>query len=214
MNPISISLVDDHPMFRNGIAGLISGFDGYCILNQSGNGKEFIESVMAGQVPDMVILDFQMPVMNGEETALWIKQNQPSIKVLSLTMFDDEQHILKMIKAGARGYVLKSAEPDEIKLALDQVWTKNFYHSDLVSNLLMKNLRGEQEISKALILPAREMEFLQFICTDLAYKEIADRMGISVRTVDTYREVLFEKSGTKSRVGLALFAVKHGLVKV
>ena len=107
MNKTSVSLVDDHPMFRNGMAGLIADFEGYHVLNQSGNGREFIEKVIAGQVPDIAILDFQMPVMNGEETALWIKKNHPSIKVLSLSMFDDEQHILRMIKAGARGYVLR-----------------------------------------------------------------------------------------------------------
>jgi two-component system, NarL family, invasion response regulator UvrY len=213
MSTISISLVDDHPMFRNGIAGLINDFEGYTILNQTGNGKEFIELVQAGQVPDIAILDFQMPVMNGEETALWLKQNYPSIKVLSLSMFDDEVHVLKMIRAGARGYVLKSAEPEEIKMALDQVTTKNFYHSELVSNTLMKNLRGEHGIS-GLVLAEREVEFLKLICTEMTYKEIADQLQITVRVVDTYRETLFEKTKTKSRVGLALFAIKYEIVKL
>jgi two-component system, NarL family, invasion response regulator UvrY len=204
--------VDDHPMFRNGMAGLIESFEGYSILNQSGNGKEFIKLVEAGQVPDIAILDFQMPAMNGEETAIWIKQNRPSIKVLSLTMFDDEHHILRMIKAGARGYVLKSADPDEVKLALDQVWTKNFYHSELVSNALMKTMRDEQGIPVNLVLPEKELEMLRLICSELTYKEIADRLNISPRAVDSFREQMFEKTNTKSRVGLVLFAVKHGLV--
>jgi two-component system, NarL family, invasion response regulator UvrY len=214
MKMISISLVDDHPMFRNGMAGLIQSFEGYSLLNQSGNGKEFIDLVQAGQVPDIAILDFQMPVMNGEETALWLKQHYPSIKVLSLTMFDDERHILKMIKAGARGYVLKSAEPEEMKLALDQIWTKGFYHTELVSSALMKNLQGEKNSAARFEFSEKEMEFLNLICTEMTYKEIADQMQISVRAVDTLREVMFERTNTKSRVGLALFGIKSELVKI
>ncbi len=216
MSKISVSLVDDHPMFRNGMAGLIDDFDGYFVLNQSGNGKEFIEKVKAGQVPDIAILDFQMPVMNGEETAAWIKQHQPSIKVLSLSMFDDEQHILRMIKAGARGYILKSAEAEEMKLALDQVSTKHFYHTDLVSNTLMNNfLSGDPVIpSNQLNLEEKEKEFLQLICTELTYKEIAERMNVSERITDGLRETLFEKFHTKTRIGLVLFAIKNDMVRV
>lgn len=216
MSKISVSLVDDHPMFRNGMAGLIDDFDGYFVLNQSGNGQEFIEKVKAGQVPEIAILDFQMPVMSGEETALWIKQHMPSIKVLSLSMFDDEQHILRMIKAGARGYILKSSEAEEMKLALDQVATKNFYHSELVSNTLMKNfLTGDTVISGSqLTLEEKEQEFLQMLCTELTYKEIAERLKVTERVVDGYREILFARFHIKTRIGLVLFAIKNDMVRL
>jgi DNA-binding NarL/FixJ family response regulator len=157
-----------------------------------------------------------MPVMNGEVTAHWIKQHAPSIKVLALTMHDDEHHILKMIKAGARGYILKNAEPDEIKLALDQIWAKNFYHSELVSSTLRRNLAGDEPGSNLKLMNPtdRDLEFLRLVCTELTYKEIADKMNISARTVDSYRETMFEKSNAKTRVGLALFAIKHDLVRL
>jgi DNA-binding NarL/FixJ family response regulator len=213
---VTVSIVDDHRLFRNGIAELIAHFDEYKVISQSGNGKEFIESVQLGVVPEMVILDIQMPEMDGEETAKWIKQNQPHVKILALTMHDDERNILRMIKAGARGYVLKNAEPDELKLALDQIWARGFYHSDLVSDTLRRNFVGvDSEVSVSqLTLHEKEREFLQLICTELTYKEIAELLNISTRTVDGYREILFEKFQAKSRVGLVIFAVKNDLVKL
>jgi DNA-binding NarL/FixJ family response regulator len=215
MEKISVSIVDDHKLFRNGIAELIGHFEEYRVISQSGNGKEFIESIESGIIPQMAILDIQMPVMNGEETAKWLQVNQPQIKVLALSMHDDERNILRMVKAGARGYVLKSAEPEELKLAMDQIWLRNFYHSDLVAKVLVKNLiHGGEPTPIQFNLAPQELQFLQLICSDMTYKEIADEMVISTRVVDSIRENLFERFSTKSRIGLAMFAIKNDLVKV
>jgi two-component system invasion response regulator UvrY len=216
MEKISISLVDDHVLFRNGIAQLVQNFSEYKVVNQSSNGKEFIEWIQAGNRTDIVILDIQMPVMDGEFTARWLHQNEPKIKVLALSMFDDEHHVLKMIKAGARGYILKNAEPDELRLALDQIWHRNLYHSELVSNAMMKSLAdGSGSDQKEFIkLHEKEREFLQFLCSDLTYKEISGKMNVAVRTVDTYRENLFNRFNIKSRIGLVLFAIRNELVKI
>jgi DNA-binding NarL/FixJ family response regulator len=185
-------------------------------MNQFGGGQEFIDSINAGEIPELVILDVQMPGMDGEATARWLKKSHPVIKVLSLTMHDDEYNILRMIKAGARGYILKSAEPGELKLALDQVVHHNYYHSDLVANTLMRNLThpGGETKSPQLNLMNKDLEFLQLICTELTYKEIADKLQVSIRTVDGYRESLFDRCQAKSRVGLAIFAIKNKLVKI
>jgi len=216
MEKISISLVDDHVLFRNGIAQLVQNFSQYKVVNQSSNGKEFIEWLQAGNRTDIVILDIQMPMMDGESTARWLHQNEPKIKVLALSMFDDEHHVLKMIKAGARGYILKNAEPDELRLALDQIWHKNLYHSELVSNAMMKSLvDGNVSDQKDFIkLHDKEREFLQLLCSDLTYKEISGKMNVAVRTVDTYRENLFNRFNIKSRIGLVLFAIRNEIVKI
>jgi len=215
MEKIKVTIVDDHNLFREGICELIGRFEGYQVLNQFGGGKEFMKAIQAGEIPDLVILDIQMPGMDGEEVARWLKQNRPEVKILSLTMHDDEYNILRMIKAGARGYVLKSAEPNELNLALNQVVHHNYYHSELVANALMQNLTKKEEAqTPQLSLLKKDIEFLQLICSELTYKEIADRLQVSIRTVDGYRESLFERCQAKSRVGLAIFAIKNNLVKI
>jgi DNA-binding NarL/FixJ family response regulator len=216
MGKINVSIVDDHPLFRQGMAELINHFEGYQVLSQFGGGKEFLESIQLGHIPEIAILDIQMPGMNGEEIALWLKQYQPDIKVLSLSMHDDEVNILRMIKAGSRGYLLKSAEPDELKLALDNVVQHNYYHTELVTNTLMKSASPVNESQSVLQMDFlnKDLEFLRLVCTELTYKQIADQLNVSMRTIDSYRESLFERCQAKSRVGLAIFAIKNNLVKI
>lgn len=212
--PITVALVDDHVLFRKGMSGLVNGFDGYRVIHQSGNGIEFIENCKHA-VPDVVLLDFQMPIMDGEQTAQWAKQNLPHAKVLALSMYDAEQNVIKMIKAGARGYLLKNAEPTELKLALDHVISRGVYHSELVSSAMMKNFHGEVAAApdpKTIV--GKELEFLQLACSERTYKEIADSMHVSERAVDAYREHLFTRFQIKSRVGLVLFALRHRLIDV
>jgi DNA-binding NarL/FixJ family response regulator len=197
------------------MAELVAQFDGYRVSGQAANGKEFIEWLGLGANPD-IILDVQMPVMNGEQTAQWLKINRPGIKILVLTMHDDETSILKMIRAGVGGYILKDSEPAQLKTALDSIRDKGVYHSDLVSNTLKRVALAEPNVQPAtpIHFTSRELEFIRLACSDLTYKEIAMQMDCGTRTIDSYRDEVFNKIGTKSRVGLALFAVKHNLVKI
>lgn len=166
-------------------------------------------------MPDIVLLDINMPQMDGYETALWIKQNCPLVKVLALSMYDDENAIIRMLKNGASGYILKDSDPSELRIAIDAVLVKGFYHSEMVTGRLIHSIvkmQDEQPSSEK--LNDREVEFLKLACTEMTYKEIADHMHLSPRTIDGYRDALFEKLGLKSRVGLVLYTIKHGIVKV
>lgn len=205
---IHIAIADDHALFRKGLSELISGFDNMVILFDAANGNELIDKLRsAKKLPDICILDINMPVMNGYETAEKIKQEWPQLKVLALSMLDTEFNIIKMIKAGARGYVLKDAEPKELQKALIAVHKEGFYHSDLVtSRLRMKD--------GPLSLTDKEELFLSFCCSELTYRDIAERMNVSPRTVDGYRDILFAKLDIKSRTGLAIYAIKSGLVTI
>lgn len=213
----SVFLVDDHNLLRNGMAELVAQFEGYRVNGQAANGKEFIDWLGLGANPDIVILDVQMPIMNGQQTALWLKENRPNIKILVLTMHDDETNILGMIRAGVCGYILKDSDPSQLKTALDSIRDSGVYHSDLVANTLKRVALAEPATvpaTQSIHFTARELEFIRLACSDLTYKEIAGEMDCATRTIDSYRDEVFEKIGTKSRVGLALYAVKHNLVKI
>lgn len=211
----SVCLVDDHSLIRNGMTEIVNHFEGYTVIGQAANGKEFVDMVQQGVKPDVVILDIQMPVMNGEETAKWLRQHHPDIKILVLTMHDDERNIIRMIRAGAKGYILKDADPDQLKEALDQVKSKGDYHSELVSNAFKKIALGEPSAMTTLVhFTEREKQFIKLACSELTYKEIADKMNCSARTIDGHRDDVFAKLGIKNRIGLALFAIKTGIVEI
>jgi DNA-binding NarL/FixJ family response regulator len=215
----SIALVDDHTLLRNGLAALINSFEGYAVLFEAGNGKEFIAQLKTNSAPDIVLLDITMPEMNGLETATWIKQNLPSAKVLVLTVLDVDSVIISMLKRGARGYLLKDSKPTVFKAALDSIRDTGFYMNELVSNKMLNYLKEEKEHKlpqPALVstLTENEVEFLRLACSEKTNKEIADKMQLSVRTIDGYRDELIKKLGVQSRVGLVIFAIKNGLYEV
>lgn len=214
---IKIALVDDHVMLRNGLATLIRGI-GFDICFEANNGEECIRCMKAGQIPQVVLMDINMPLKDGFETTLWITRNFPDIKVLALTMVDDENAVIRMLKNGAIGYLLKESGPDELKTAIYAAAEKGFYYSEMVTGRLVHSVRGGDEVSKTsqqvLHLTDKEIEFLKLACSELTYKEIADKMQVSPRTVDTYRDHLFEKLGLKTRTGLVIYSIKNGIVKV
>ncbi|WP_153800138.1 response regulator transcription factor [Foetidibacter luteolus] len=218
MKPFSVALADDHVLIRNGLAGLINTFDGYHVSMQAINGQELADKIKAGQVPDVILLDINMPKKDGYETAHWLKNNYPDVKVLALSMYDNETAIIRMLKNGARGYVLKDAEPSDLKRALDDVVHKGFYYSELVTGHLINTIHkmGDDNGNGKNILQLndREVDFLKYACTELTYKEIADKMYLSPRTIDGYRDALFEKLNIKTRVGLAIYAIKNGIVNI
>lgn len=212
-----IVLTDDHSLLRNGLASLVQSL-GHTVLFEADNGKDFVSKLDTRQLPDMVLLDINMPEMDGYETAQWIKTNHPDIKVLALSMYDNETSIIRMLKCGAKGYILKDSEPAELKAAIDDVMTKDFYYSDLVSGKLIHAINKMNDDSgdlKSLVpLNDRETDFLKYTCTELTYKEIADKMFVSPRTIDGYRDALFEKLHVKTRVGLVMYAIRNGIVNV
>lgn len=218
MNNINLKvvLVDDHVMLRNGLAAVIKDF-GYTVLFEANNGKELQTKLDKENLPDLVILDINMKIMDGYETALWLKQTYPLIKVLALSMYDDENAIIKMLKNGARGYILKDNEPGELQTALGDVINKGYYYSELVTGKLIHSInKSDNEASDGNIskLNEREIEFLKMTCSELTYKEIAAQMHLSPRTIDGYRDALFEKLNIKTRTGLAIYAIKNGLVQI
>jgi two-component system, NarL family, invasion response regulator UvrY len=215
---IKVALADDHVLLRNGLAGLVNSFDNYTVIFEADNGKEFQQKINAGNLPQLVLMDINMPEMDGYETTLWLKRNHPDIKVLTLSMYDNENAIIRMLRNGARGYLLKDTEPKEFKQALDAIMQKGFYYSELVTGKLIHAVNSitddGNELASSVKLSDREIEFLKYICTEMTYKEIAEKMFLSPRTIDGYRDALFEKLNIKTRTGLVIFAIKNNLVQL
>lgn len=213
----NIVLVDDHGLLRNGLAELVKS-QGHTVLFEADNGKDFMAKLNTKLLPDVVLMDINMPEMDGFETTLWLKQNHPDVKVLALSMYDNETSIIRMLKCGAKGYILKDSEPAELKTAIEDIISKGFYYSDLVSGKLMhaiNKMDDDGDGLKSLVsLNDRETDFLKYACTELTYKEIADKMFVSPRTIDGYRDALFDKLKVKTRVGLVMYAIKNGIVNI
>lgn len=213
---IQVGIADDHSLLRNALANLINTFEGYSILFEADNGKDLRNKIMQHMVPDIVLLDVNMPEMDGFETTQWLHKNYPHIRVLALSMLSDEKTIIKMFRLGAKGYLLKNAEPTELREALDSLMDKNVYLSEYVSGKLVSGLQQTdlEASSREVVLNEKEREFLRWVCSELSYKDIAAKMYISARTADDYRQSLFNKLKVHSRVGLVMYAIKHGIVEV
>jgi two-component system, NarL family, invasion response regulator UvrY len=211
---IQVAIVDDHTLLRKALGKLVSSFDNYAILFEAGNGKEIKEKITKHIIPDIILLDVNMPEMDGYETVSWLYKNYPQIKVLALSMFSDELTIIKMLRLGAKGYILKNIDPEELKEALDSVMQKNFYLSDFISGKIISGLHKDLDReADPVTLTEKEKEFLGLICSDITYKDIAAKMFVSPRTIDEYRNHLFEKLKVKSRVGLVMYAIRNGLAE-
>lgn len=212
----AIVLVDDHVLLRNGLSSLIKSL-GHEVIFEADNGEDFCKKLDTTKPPEIILLDINMPGMDGYQTCQWLKKNHPDIKVLALSMYDNETAIINMLKSGAKGYILKDSDPLQLKNALHDLEHKGYYYSDLVNGKLIHaiNHLDEKEASKKTnLLSDREKDFLKYSCTELTYKEIADKMFVSPRTIDGYRDALFEKLQIKTRVGLAVYAIKNGLVDI
>lgn len=207
----SIVIIDDHVLIANALRSIISNFSQFKVLYVCGSGKEFINNVKGQQVPDIILLDVNMPVMDGFETSKWIKENYPKVKIMALSMQDDEQSLIKMIRNGARGYLLKNILPTELDKALTKLVDKGYFFPEWASQKVFTSI-GEHTINVNLKndLSDREIEFLKYAATEKTYKEIAEEMFCSPRTIENYRDSLFEKLNIKSRVGLAAYAIRNG----
>ncbi len=206
----SIVIVDDHILIAKAIGSILANFDQFEVLYECENGKELQERCK-DSVPHIVLLDISMPVMDGFETAKWLKATHPEVLVMALSMQDDEQSLIRMIKCGAKGYLLKNVHPIELENALNNLIRTGYYYPDWATHKIVTSIGNSDNPSETEIhLSEREEEFLRYCVTEMSYKEIGDKMFCSSRTIETYRDNLFEKFGLKSRVGLAVYAIKNG----
>ena len=213
---IRIAIVDDHKLFREGIGRLITSLnDKYQVVMESSNGQDFLNRLPVEHNLDVVVVDLDMPVMSGYELAMHLKENGPKLNLLALTMHgEDEQSIIKMIRAGVKGYLSKDVEPNELKAAIASVSKGTFHFNEALSGKMLEIIIDDKANTYEIELNDREMQFLELACSELTYKEIADRMHLSPKTIDGYRAALFDRFEIKSRVGLVLFALKRSLVEL
>lgn len=203
----TVAIVDDHTLFAQSLKNLIDSFEDYEVSGIYKNGRELIHQFEANRAkPNLVLLDIKMPIMDGSETMCWLKKNHPNQKVLALSMEDDEETITFMVKQGCRGYLLKDIDPDGFKFALNKVIEEGYFYTDAVSDAIKNR---EKSLSK---LTKRETEFLSLACTEMTYKEVASEMNLSPKTIDGYRESLFQKLNVRSRTGLVLYAIKNRIL--
>ncbi|OKS88664.1 response regulator transcription factor [Mucilaginibacter polytrichastri] len=208
---INIAIIDDHTLFRTGVASLLREFDELHVEFEAENGLQMQQMLLTHRQPDIILMDINMPLMDGFESTRWLKINYPPINVLALSMYEDDDAVIKMIKNGACGYVLKQTKPKELLEALKIVYQKGVFLNELVSGKLIRSISAENSEPK---FSDREIEFLKLCCSELTYKEIADKMCVSPRTVDNYREALFQKLNLKARSGLVLYAIKKKIFKI
>jgi DNA-binding NarL/FixJ family response regulator len=210
-----IILADDHVVLRDALANLVNSFKEFQVIATADDGRYLIQEIQEGIIPDLVLLDLSMPVLDGYKTAQWLYDHHPSIKIVVLTMHDSEISLIRLLKIGVRGFLKKDIHPKELEQALLSVAQGGYYYSHVTTGKLAavfeKSHRTNSSFEKGLI-NAAEIEFLKLAASDKTYKEIADELNLSPSTIDNYREVLFAKLSVKSRVGLAIYAVKNGIV--
>jgi len=212
MSKIDIIIVDDHMLFSQALTGLVNLIDNFNVIKVLNNGAEVVDYFSnKNPQPDLVLMDIQMPVMNGVDATNWLKINQPKVKVLALSMECEEETILAMLRAGAKGYLLKDIHPSVLKHAINEVHSNGFYYTENVTSTLL-NAHGNISSKSNVSLKDRELEFLKLACSEMTYKQIAEKMFLSPKTVENYREALFEKLEAKTRIGIVLYAIKHKIV--
>jgi two-component system, NarL family, invasion response regulator UvrY len=213
--PVKIAMVDDHILLRDALATVIDGFENCKVILLAAHGRELLEKLQPDNLPDLVILDLNMPELDGYETARYLRLHYPGVYVLILTMYDSEITLLRLLQAGARGFLKKDIHPGELKLAIQSVMSAGYFYSynsaGKLVNLFKKDKTNNNQADR-LSLSENELAFLKLASSDMTYKEIAAVMEISPRTVDNYRDALFLKLNVKSRVGLAIYAIKSGVI--
>ncbi len=213
MQKIKVAIADDHKMVSKAIENMISSNGKMKVIINANNGEKLMEEIKTAEVkPDIVLMDINMPFKNGIEATQEISENYPEIRVIALTMEDNENVIIKMLRAGAKGYLLKDMTPDILFKAIETVYEKGVFYTDVMTQSLLR-IKSEDKAVKNLLseLKEKELEFIRHACTEMTYREIAELMGLSPKTIDGYRDSVFAKIDVKSRVGFVLFAMKNGL---
>ncbi len=212
---ILVGIVDDHTMFRQGIRSILSENEDIKIVFDAPNGSIMKEKIAAHPLPHVVLMDITMPQVNGYDATRWLKQNHPSVKVLALSMFEEDEPIIRMLKCGAGGYILKESTAADLVFAIKTIAENDYFLNNLVTGKLIRSLQEEIKTPNiASDLSTNEIRFLELCCTEFTYKEMASEMNLSVHTIDNYRDALFDKFDLKSRTGLVLFALKNNIVRL
>ncbi len=217
MERVKILIVDDHPMIRLGIRSILNNVEHLNVADEANNGREALEK-LAKESFDLVIMDIKMPEMSGIEATEEIIKRHPNTKVLAISMFDEQRYIVKMLQAGALGYVLKNTGKNEMVNAINSIMAGESYFSQEVSSIMMSQFmnRGTGQVSEPksdVLLTKRETEIIRMIAEELTNSEIAERLGISSRTVDTHRRNLLQKLDVKNTAGLVKFAIQNNLLE-
>ncbi|MFY7900048.1 MAG: response regulator [Chitinophagaceae bacterium] len=213
---VEIAVTDDHELFRKGLIALIDALDGrFKVVIEATNGNDLITQLQAApSIPDLIILDMNMPGKSGYETVVWLNQHYPNIKVLIVSMVEREESVIQMLKLGVRGYLSKDIAPEHLEEAILAVTEKGFYYTDFITGKLLLELQKDiNSINTPVFLSEKEKEILQLMCTELTHKEIANKLGVSVKTVDNYRDVLCKKLNAVSRIGLVTYAIRNKIVE-
>ncbi|MBE5320123.1 response regulator transcription factor [Pedobacter sp. MR2016-19] len=224
-NTINLGVVDDHNLFRKGLIKLINLGDTdkkYNILFEAESGLDLKEKLKKDELPDIILMDIDMPDMNGYEAIEWLQRIYPSINILVISMFETEEAVLRMLRLKVKGYLSKDIEVEDMHMALEAILHNGYYYSDFASAIISQSytpLEGDDKKNMlhdkpSSFLSQKDRDFLQYVCSDMTYQQIAGKMFLSPKTIDGYRESLFQKCGVKSRVALALYAVKHGIVEL
>jgi len=210
-----VIVADDHIMIRDALASIVNTFPNFIVSGLASNGRQVQELLKVGTPANIILLDINMPEMDGYETSAWLALHHPEIKILVLSMYENNITFLRMLQEGARGFLTKDSTPKELHNALEAVAEHGCYYPIGASSKMaafLKRSRGIQSVLEKSILTQQEIDFLKLACTDMAYKEIAAQMNLSASAIENLRQSLFEKINVSSRVGLAVYAIKNGIV--
>lgn len=212
---IQVAIADDHKIFRKGVILSLRNYHNINFILEAENGEELIKGIEKEQ-PNIVLMDLKMPVKDGIETTKYLNRHYPQVRILILTMFEDERFVGHLMDSGANGYLLKSTEPAEIKQAIMSVMETGFYLNNFVNRVLIKKNYAKQKfnpnLNTEIVISEREKEVLSLVCMEYTAQEIAQKMEISPRTVEAIKDRLMEKFGVKNSVGLVFFAMKNSLI--
>lgn len=215
MGIINVAIADDHKIFRKGVILSLRPYTNIKFILEAENGEDLIKDLPDNE-PDVILMDLRMPGKDGMEATKFISKKYPHIKIVVLTMYEDERFVYHMMENGANGYLLKNAEPQEIRRAIMDVYEKGYYLNNFVNRILLKRSHSRQKVVPSLnseiTLNDKEKDVLRFICMEFTAQEIAQKMEISARTVEAIKDRLMERFGSRNTAGLVFFAVKNNLV--